>query len=128
MRAISGRLILLTLGLAAGCGSALEPADDYDSDEACEVLVTALEAWKLGEPGRLAQREPAIRFDDDDLIEGAALMDFSLENAEADLKPFADVPVELVLRNKRGETTRIEISGPGARRSAAGSFGRRPVW
>ncbi|MHC5545016.1 hypothetical protein ACYOEI_42815, partial [Singulisphaera rosea] len=73
-------------------------------------LVAALDAWKKGEARSLARRDPPIRFVDDDLAAGLRLVEYELEEPDAPLLPFKDVPVILSMRDARGKTVRRETS------------------
>ena len=46
------------------------------------VLTTALDAWKDGTAATLAQRDPPIRFADDDCVAGRRLIAYRLEDPE----------------------------------------------
>jgi len=94
---------LLLLLLTTGCSSN-PPATPYDSEQAREVLVQALEAWKQGEAHALATRHPPIRFEDDDYRTGTQLIGFRLPHRDEPLRPFEDVEVVLTLRNRQGAT------------------------
>jgi len=79
------------------------------SAHAWEVLVTALEAWKEGQAGALSQREPPIRFVDDDLSEGAELTDYEIEE-DRPIAAFENVQVHLSLRDRQGNAISKAVS------------------
>lgn len=97
---IHRRSLFLGLLLVAGCASASRPLE-YDSRQAEETLVLALDAWKQGRVGSLAKRVPPIRFEDEDCRCGLRLTEYRLEPRELPLRPFDDVRVVLVLRDRR---------------------------
>ncbi len=88
--------------LAAGCSSSV--SQGYSPQQAKETLVTALEAWKSGDTKSLSERNPPIRFSDDDQIAGAQMIEYQLELRT--ILPFQNVKVELVLRDNQGQTLR----------------------
>jgi hypothetical protein len=96
--------------LATGCSSATEPSATvrYDPERARGALIAALDAWKRGEAKGLARRDPPIRFADDDLVAGWALVDYELEEPDAPILLHKNVPVILSLRDRRGKTARRE--------------------
>ena len=95
-------LLPLAVLLVAGCSSQ-PPLPDYDSGLAEATLIAALDAWKQGYVKDLAKREPPIRFEDEDYRSGLHLSDYRLADREIPLRPFDDVQVTLLLRNRRGE-------------------------
>lgn len=95
--------ILLVVLLAAGCRSA-PPLPPYDSKQAEETVVVALEAWKQGRLGVLAKRNPPLRFDDEDCRNGLVLTDYRLQPRESIFQAFQDAEVVLILRNRQGKT------------------------
>jgi hypothetical protein len=97
---IPRRSLFLVLLLVAGCSSASQPTT-YDSKRAEETLVLALDAWKQGRVGSLAKRVPPLRFEDEDCRSGLRLTEYRLEPREQPLRPFDDVRVVLVLRDRR---------------------------
>lgn len=105
-RRILGALLLIT----AGCsGSTEQPsASDYNSDQAKDALVAALDAWKKGEARGLAQRKPPIRFVDDDFAAGLRLADYEVQEPDAPISLHKDVDVILSLRDAKGKSVRRE--------------------
>jgi hypothetical protein len=98
------RLLLIGLCLIVGC-SGSEPAEDAaESDRMLSVLTTALEAWKEGTVATLAQRDPPIRFADDDCVAGRRLVAYRLEDPKVFAFPFESVFVELTLQTTDGKT------------------------
>ena len=96
--------------LVAGCARAPESPVDlpFDSQKAQATLVTVLEAWKKGEARSLAQRNPPIRFYDDDLVAGLSLSDYEIEEPDREIEIHKDVEVILSLRDARGTVIRRE--------------------
>ena len=86
-----------------GCATRTPTAVE-DSARAKYILVAALEAWKDGQVKSLSSRTPPIRFADDDQRAGLILVDYGFKNEEAGIKPFQDVPIVLLLRNRDGRT------------------------
>ena len=109
MRPPSGFPVLLILLAAAGCRSA-PPLPPYDSKQAEETLVLALEAWKQGRVGDLARRKPPVRFVDEDYRNGMKLTDYRLVARESHLRAFEDAEVVLVLRNRQGKTVEETVT------------------
>lgn len=95
-------LTFLSLALC-GCSSSLTPSTDYDGNSARNALVEALDAWKAGQARSLATRTPPIRLVDDDFRAGLALVDYEVLDSSV-FQPAYDVPVRLVLKNRRGES------------------------
>ncbi len=98
------RCTCLLLGLVAwlpGCGSP-PPPQNYDAAEAMKVLTATLDAWKEGQAGALATRQPPIRFEDEDCRNGWRLVAYRLESPSTSIRPFDDVAVHLSLRDQRG--------------------------
>lgn len=99
--------------LAAGCGasehSETAAPPPHDPEVARNTLQAALDAWKRGEAKALAKRDPPIRFVDDDLVTGARLVDYALEEPDMPIKSHADVAVILSLKDARGKAVRREI-------------------
>jgi hypothetical protein len=94
-------LILIAL-LPAGCSSS-QSAPQYDSKNAEETLVQALDAWKNGQIGSLAKGNPPLRFEDEDYRDGCRLTGYRVEDGQSPLRPFADVRVSLSLVDRRGK-------------------------
>jgi hypothetical protein len=104
------RSVLALLIVVAGCTGAPElPAElRYDSDQARNALVTALDAWKKGDARTLARRNPPIRFRDDDFMAGLKLSDYEVEEPDRAIELHKDVEVILSLRDARGKVIRRE--------------------
>jgi hypothetical protein len=100
--------VCLKIGVAilllefAGCQSRSEHATET-SGEAHYILIAALEAWKDGKPNSLADRKPAIRFVDEDQKSGLQLVDYEFENEGAEIRPFQNVPINLMLKDPQGQ-------------------------
>ncbi len=86
-----------------GCRSIDETNSDVDQSRARETLVTALDAWKSGQPRTLAKLNPPIRFGDDDLQAGLQLQNYEISEPNQPIHPFRDVKVVLTLRDRRGK-------------------------
>lgn len=98
------------LPIAVGCiPNAAAPAS-FDAQLARETLRTALEAWKQKQTRSLTTRQPPIRFVDDDLVAGCTLTDYELGEPDLTIGAFQSIPVTLVLRDRRGMTTRRAAS------------------
>lgn len=104
------RSVLPLLTLIAGCARAPESAAKlrYNPDQAQAALVTAFDAWKKGEARSLAQRNPPIRFNDDDFLAGLRLSDYEIEEPDREIEMHKDVEVILSLRDARGMVIRRE--------------------
>lgn len=102
---LAAALMVATTALTA-CNRQPSPPHDptYDATAARNAMVSALDAWKQGRARALTQAAPPIRFVDDDLAQGWLLVDYRLNEPDAILRPFQDVRVTLLLRDKRGET------------------------
>ena len=99
-----------------GCGWPEATVSSEDSALAQETLVAALEAWKSGTVTTLAQRDPPIRFVDDDCRAGIQLAEFELEQPDTTIIPHKNVKVSLTLRDRKGQTIeRIASYQVGAR-------------
>ncbi len=100
---ISRRLVILGFCIIVGCSRG-EPAEDAaESDHMLNVLTTALDAWKEGTAATLTQRDPPIRFADDDWVAGRRLITYHLEDPEAFALPFQSVYVHLTLQTADGK-------------------------
>ncbi|HEY1603237.1 MAG TPA: hypothetical protein VGG64_26775 [Pirellulales bacterium] len=100
--------LLLCLG-SAGCWSSERPSIDdlsYDSSSARTALLAALDAWKQGRAAELARRKPPIRFADEDYIGGWRLTEYQLVDPEQEIRPFQGVRVNLLLKNRKGQTAK----------------------
>jgi hypothetical protein len=95
---------VLVLCAFVGCSDVTSPEEVMDSDEMLNVLTSALSAWKDGAADTLAQRDPPIRFVDDDFAEGRQLIAYDLEDPEAVIEPFQNVFVTLSLKAADGKT------------------------
>lgn len=101
--------VILLVGLA-GCQWMWLDEGDSDSDSAAEVLTAALDAWKAGNVKSLTQREPPIRFADDDCAAGMQLVEYELEDEAPAIHPFQNVRIALQLKNKQGKLTNVIAS------------------
>ncbi|MFO0959461.1 MAG: hypothetical protein U0800_18845 [Isosphaeraceae bacterium] len=81
-------------------------AREFDGNAARDALVAALDAWKQGKAKQLDRRLPPIRFADDDMASGWALVGYELRDTP--IVPMKDVPVTLLLRDRRGQSLRRE--------------------
>jgi hypothetical protein len=105
------RLIPLTiLVVVSGCSRGTESSVEvrHDPERARTALITALDAWKRGEAGKLARGNPAIRFVDEDFVAGRQLSGYELEEPDTPILPHQNVPVLLSMRDKRGKLIRRE--------------------
>ena len=102
-------LLLLVVLLAMGCAPAPK-LQDYDSRQAEETLILALEAWKHGRVDTLAKHDPPVRFEDEDYRSGFRLTDYRVDRRAMPLRAFEDVPVVLFLRDRRGRTVEETVS------------------
>jgi hypothetical protein len=104
------RILPVVLIVAAGCSQGTKPVVEshHDSEQARTALVAALDAWRQGKAKTLVQRQPPIRFVDDDFLMGFHLSDYALEEPDATIDLHKDVPVILVLRDSKGKTVRRE--------------------
>src|SRR5579872_2186924 len=93
------RFMLFVLFVFAGCWREAEELGDFDSDDARHVLVDVLDAWKAGQANALASREPPLHFVDDDCVAGWQLTEYTFETPGEPIYPFADVRVNLTLRD-----------------------------
>jgi hypothetical protein len=97
--------VMLALAALSGCGSgAAQPADP---DAARAALLSALDAWKKGEPPEsLGSAQPPIQVSDWRWRSGAKLVRYEI--AQRDRAVGADLrcPVELWIDAGRGKTSR----------------------
>ncbi len=109
------------LSILAGCSgsgpTATDSSTELDPEAARAALVASLDAWKQGQAVALANREPPIRFDDEDESSGLLLVDYKFLAPDAPIQANQDVPVRLTLRNSVGgkveRTTSYQIApGP----------------
>lgn len=101
--------ILFALCITSGCSHEQGLVDETDPDEALDILVTSLETWKRGETGTLSQRQPPIRFVDDDLAAGRKLDAYHIHDPESGIAPFENVYVTLTLRTAAGQTLERKV-------------------
>jgi hypothetical protein len=101
---------MIVLVAAVGCSGKVEPTAEvrHDSEQAKQTLIAALDAWKSGKAQSLSRRNPPIRFEDEDFTAGFRLADFELEEPDAPVPAYSDVPVILSLRDRRGKSVRRE--------------------
>lgn len=109
MKFVSGCLALGLLLIVGSCSSR-PPLPPYDSKQAEQTLVTALDAWKQGQAYLLAQRVPSIRFEDEDYRSGLWLADYRLSSPDAGIRAFVDVPVTLTLRDRQGNAVEKTVA------------------
>lgn len=97
--------LLVSLAVLGGCGgnAVSPPQPAYDAQAARDTLTVALDAWKAGQVPDLHKRTPPVRFSDDDLTMGAALVSYTI-GTEAKFGPHQDVPVELTIRDRQGKS------------------------
>jgi len=105
----SGRILLISLLLIAGCSQAEESVDGEQSDRMLSALTTALDAWKNATPTTLASREQPIRFVDDDLAAGRKLLAYQLDDPDSAIVPFENVFVILMLQTADGKTIERKV-------------------
>lgn len=96
---------VIVMIVTSGCGRATQPPTAQQSEQARELLVTVLDAWKQGKIPELSDRKPPIRFADDDVVEGWQLISYSLEESSTPTTAVNDVRVILDLRNSQGQAT-----------------------
>ncbi len=97
-------LLMLTLAGCSGDGRPVFNDANYDAESARRTLVAALDAWQAGRAGELARRKPPIRFVDDDQRAGLRLMSYELADPAVTIRPFADIDVQLTVRDRSGKT------------------------
>lgn len=73
------------------------------------VLTTTLDAWQAGTAATLAEREPPIRFVDDDWAAGRHLTAYRLEEPDIFVLPFESVYVTLTLQTADGRTLKRKV-------------------
>jgi hypothetical protein len=96
------RFILIGLCLIVGCSMGEPEQDVEQSDRRLSLLTSALDAWQEGTAATLSQRDPPVRFVDDDLMAGCQLTSYDIHEPDAAIEPFADVLVDLTLRDRQG--------------------------
>jgi hypothetical protein len=87
----------------AGCGGQVASPAEYDERLARDTLTAALDAWKAGQVDQLSRQTPPLRFSDDDLMMGAKLESYEVGETVR-FGAHQDVPVNLVLRDRQGNT------------------------
>ncbi len=93
---------LLLLCLLCGCGGSDNVPED-ESQSVTTYLTTALEAWKEKQLPGLQQKNPAIRFTDDDMTEGIQLTSYELiEAPQRSAAGITEVRVKLTLKASDG--------------------------
>jgi hypothetical protein len=104
------RTLPLLLIVAIGCARTAPQGEaaKYDPDRARDALVAAMEAWKKGQAGTLAKRQPPIRFVDDDFVAGMSLVEYEVDEPDAPIALHTDVLVILSLKDRRGKPVRRE--------------------
>ena len=101
---------LLSHSALSGCGAGGMAGSGQapSSEQARELVRSALEAWKGGIAAGLARRDPPIRFVDPEQV-GATLVDFKIrEGEERSVGPVVDVPVELRVKDRKGKLRSIQ--------------------
>lgn len=102
-------LLLASLCLVIGCSQAAPIDDPKQSDGTLKMLTTALDSWKDGTAATLAQRDPPIRFADDDCAAGRQLIAYRLEDPELFALPFESVFVHLTLQSADGKMVERKV-------------------
>jgi hypothetical protein len=103
-------ICLLLVGLA-GCGwFSKRAATEQEVEESRIALTTALEAWKSGRLATLASQKPPIRFQDDDCVSGWQLMDYQFANPAEKIQRFANVKVQVELKDSQGKSVRKTVT------------------
>ena len=95
---------MLLLTVANGCSATVESNLKQSQQDGEQNLVSALDAWKLGNPKQLQSQDPAIRFVDDDLVSGLSLIEFKVLSISARSPVSLQAKVKLVLKDRRGQT------------------------
>jgi hypothetical protein len=103
-RTFTLRLVLGGACLVLGCTGQDPARVSVESDRHRNLLTTALDAWQAGTPGALLERQPPIRFVDDDLIAGRQLLAYDLDDPDDVVRPFESVYVTLTLQETNGKT------------------------
>jgi hypothetical protein len=103
-------IVAAVIALACGCTKALPVDESYDGDEARDLLVTVLDAWKTKRLGSLAEHKPPIRFADDDERAGSQLIEYEFIEPDKTVKPFVNVEMMLTLKNSAGKRQTIPAS------------------
>lgn len=99
-------ICLLLVGLA-GCGwFSKRAATEQEVEESRVAIITALDAWKSGRLASLASQKPPIRFQDDDCVSGWQLVDYQFANPTEKIQRFANVKVQVELRDSQGKSVR----------------------
>lgn len=86
-----------------GCVPAM-PETDFDSSLASEVLDSALTAWRDGKAKTLSQRNPPIRFVDEDWRAGYRLKSFEVRHPDELIQPRKGTQIQLTLVDPNGKT------------------------
>ena len=88
----------------AGCSDNRTPSFDdptYDSKQAHDTLVAALDAWQKDRTKELSLRKPPIKLTDDDARSGMKLVRYEIVDPST-IGPFQDVAVKLELKTRDG--------------------------
>ncbi|QEH35953.1 hypothetical protein OJF2_45100 [Aquisphaera giovannonii] len=101
-------LSLAALAAAVGCsgGAGRSAGPSAGAEEARSALFAALDAWKKGQPKALSDRDPPVRFVDDDFAAGMRLTGYAIQEPDRPIAPDEDIPVTLSLRDARGKSIR----------------------
>jgi hypothetical protein len=104
-------LMCLLLVCLAGCGwFSKRAATEQEVEESRIALTTALDAWKTGRLATLASQTPPIRFQDDDCMSGCQLIDYQFANPTQKIERFANVKVQMDLRDIQGKSIRKTVT------------------
>lgn len=98
-------LLLTTVVIIACVGCSAKPTKPpYESTQALATLRTTLDAWRDGHLDALAERQPPIRFEDDDQRSGQTLVAYNLLPSDQPAQAFEDISVNMTLRDGDGAT------------------------
>lgn len=102
-------LYLLLLLPTAGCSDTIVPAA-VRPDLARDTLVSALTAWKSGQPpDQLQTQSPSIVVQDLDWVSGATLQDFKLQSDGEAVGANLSIEVELALTEPGGKPSTRKV-------------------
>lgn len=101
--------LLVTTISATGCGGPYQSAP-VNVAKAQEVLITALDSWKNGDPIELLQSEaPAIVVQDFDWMSGVKLLQYEVLDDENPVDANLVSKVKLSLQDKRGNKSEKSV-------------------
>ncbi len=104
-------LPLMTLVSLAGCSGEGQRAAPVDPGRAREVLRTALESWRRGDPPQaLKSASPAIVVQDFDWSAGRKLVGFEVIGDGRDDDANLRIPVRLTMADLAGREVRKDVS------------------